>query len=70
MNPRGLAGRVAEPAVAVELLEKFSRFKKNNCHAGVGRPASLTSWEVGITWFWGSWAISYPRLPLLDLQTR
>lgn len=51
MNPRGLAGRVAEPAVAVELLEKFSKFKKNNCHAGVGRPASLTIWEVGITWF-------------------
>ena len=49
MNPRGFAGRVAEPAVAVELLEKLSKFKKNSCHAGVGLPASLTNWEVGIT---------------------
>jgi len=38
INPRGFAGKVAEPAVAVELLEKLSKFKKNNCHAGVGRP--------------------------------
>ena len=49
INPAGFAGRVAEPAVAVELLEKLSKFKKNSCQAGVGLPASFTSWEVGIT---------------------
>ena len=49
MNPVGFADRVAEPAVAVELLEKFNRFKKNSCHAGVVRPVWLTTGEVGIT---------------------
>jgi hypothetical protein len=37
MNPSGAAGKVADPAVAVAALEKFKRFKKNNCHALVGR---------------------------------
>jgi hypothetical protein len=37
MNPTGLAGRDAEPVVAVVAEEKFNRFKKNCCHALVGR---------------------------------
>jgi hypothetical protein len=36
MNPTGLAGNVAEPAVAVVAEEKFNKFKKNCCHARVG----------------------------------
>jgi hypothetical protein len=36
IKPTGLAGNVAEPAVAVDALEKFSKFKKNCCHALVG----------------------------------
>ncbi len=43
INPAGFAGRVAEPAVAVELLEKLSKYKKNIFQAGVGRPASFIS---------------------------
>jgi hypothetical protein len=37
MNPTGLAGSVAAPVVAVVDEEKFNRFKKNCCHALVGR---------------------------------
>jgi hypothetical protein len=36
MNPTGLAGNVAAPVVAVVEDEKFSKFKKNCCHALVG----------------------------------
>jgi len=32
-----LAGKVADPAVAVVALEKLSKFRKNCCHARVGR---------------------------------
>ena len=42
MNPAGAAGRVAEPAVALEALVKFKRFKKNSCHARVG----LWVWSI------------------------
>jgi hypothetical protein len=48
INPAGFAGRVAEPAVAVVLLVKFRRFKKNNCHARVGRPDWSDKGDVGI----------------------
>jgi len=37
MNPTGLDGSVADPAVAVVAEEKFNKFKKNCCHALVGR---------------------------------
>jgi hypothetical protein len=37
INPTGLAGRVAEPAVASVDDEKLIMFKKNCCHARVGR---------------------------------
>jgi hypothetical protein len=37
MKPTGLAGNVAEPVVAVVADEKLSKFKKNCCHALVGR---------------------------------
>jgi predicted Zn-ribbon and HTH transcriptional regulator len=36
MNPTGLAGKVAEPAVAVVAELKLSRLRKNCCHALVG----------------------------------
>jgi hypothetical protein len=36
INPTGLAGNVALPVVAVVADEKFSKFKKNCCHALVG----------------------------------
>jgi hypothetical protein len=36
INPTGLAGKVADPAVAVEALLKFNRLMKNCCHALVG----------------------------------
>jgi hypothetical protein len=36
IKPTGLAGKVAEPAVAVAAELKLSRFKKNCCHALVG----------------------------------
>jgi hypothetical protein len=48
INPRGFAGRVADPAVAVVLLVKLSKFKKNNCHARVGLPDWSDSGDVGI----------------------
>jgi len=37
MNPTGFAGKVADPDVAVVELVKFNKFKKNCCHARVGR---------------------------------
>jgi hypothetical protein len=45
MNPTGLAGSVAAPVVAVVADEKFNKFRKNCCHALVGRfvPASKNS---------------------------
>ena len=49
INPRGFAGRVAEPAEAVELLVKFKRFRKKSCHAGVGLPDWLANGLVGMT---------------------
>jgi hypothetical protein len=48
IKPAGFAGRVADPAVAVVLLVKFRRFKKNNCHARVGRPDWSDKGDVGI----------------------
>jgi len=37
MNPTGLAGSVADPVVAVVDEVKFNKFRKNCCHALVGR---------------------------------
>jgi len=48
INPAGFAGRVADPAVAVVLLVKLSKFKKNNCHALVGRPDWSDNGDVGM----------------------
>jgi hypothetical protein len=36
IKPTGAVGRLAVPVVADVALEKFSRFKKNCCHALVG----------------------------------
>jgi hypothetical protein len=47
INPSGFAGRVADPAVAVDALEKFKRFSKNNCQARVGRPVLSINGLVG-----------------------
>ena len=48
MNPSGLAGKVAEPAVAVVALEKLSKLRKNSCHARVGRWVWSIIGAVGI----------------------
>jgi len=37
MNPTGLAGKVADPDEAVLAELKFNKFRKNCCHARVGR---------------------------------
>ena len=37
INPTGLAGNVAEPAVALVAELKLSKLRKNCCHARVGR---------------------------------
>jgi hypothetical protein len=36
IKPTGFAGKVPDPAVAVALLLKFTKFRKNCCHARVG----------------------------------
>ena len=42
MKPTGWAGNVADPVVAVVLGVKFNKFKKNCCHARVGRFVTLS----------------------------
>jgi hypothetical protein len=42
MKPTGLDGNVADPLVAVVAEEKFNKFKKNCCHALVGRFVTLS----------------------------
>jgi hypothetical protein len=37
MNPTGFDGKVADPAEADDAELKFNKFKKNCCHALVGR---------------------------------
>lgn len=42
MKPTGWAGNVPDPVVAVVLGVKFNKFKKNCCHARVGRFVTLS----------------------------
>jgi hypothetical protein len=46
INPTGLAGSVPDPVVAVVAEEKFNKFKKNCCHALVGRLVVLSKNSV------------------------